>query len=190
MLVLATRNRKKLAEVVDLLARAGVDADVRDVSAFDAGGELARFGPVPEVVEDGDTFAANAALKATQTARFLRAAGSPAWALGEDSGLRVDALGGAPGVFSARFAGTHGDDAANNAKLRAELDGVPPNKRGAGYVCRVAVADPAGGGGSRRRRNLPRPDRRRTPRGPAGSGTTRCSRCGNCTARSGNCRRS
>ena len=145
MLVLATRNPKKLAEVVDLLARAGVDAEVRDVSAFDAGGELARFGPVPEVVEDGETFAANAALKATQTARFLRAAGLPAWALGEDSGLCVDALGGAPGVFSARFAGTHGDDAANNAKLRAELDGVPPDKRGAGYVCRVAVADPAGG---------------------------------------------
>ena len=145
MLVLATRNRKKLAEVVDLLARHGVGADaVRDVSAFDPGGELARFGPVPEVVEDGETFADNAALKATQTARFLASRGYGAFVLGEDSGLCADALGGAPGVFSARYAGTHGDDAANNAKLLRELDGVPAGKRGAGYVSRVAVADAAG----------------------------------------------
>lgn len=145
MLILATRNRKKLAEVVDLLARFGVSGDrVRDVSAFDAGGELARFGPVPEVVEDGDTFAANAALKAVQTARFLSGKGCEAVVLGEDSGLCVDALGGAPGVFSARYAGTHGDDAVNNAKLLAELDGVPAAKRGAGYVSSVAVADAAG----------------------------------------------
>ena len=144
MLVLATRNRKKLAEVADLLARAGVAVETRDVSAFDPGGESARFGPVPEVVEDGETFAANAALKAVQTARFLSEAGCEAFVLGEDSGLCVDALGGAPGIFSARFAGTHGDDAANNAKLLAELDGVPAEERGAGYVCSVAVADPAG----------------------------------------------
>ena len=144
MLVLATRNRKKLAEVADLLDRAGVDVETRDISAFDAGGELERFGPVPEVVEDGDTFAANAALKATRTARHLQAAGLPAYVLGEDSGLCVDALDGEPGVYSARYAGTHGDDAANNAKLLAELNGVPPEKRGAGYVCSVAVADPAG----------------------------------------------
>ena len=152
MLVLATRNPKKLAEVVDLLGRAGAgeEKQVVDVSAFDAGGAFAQFGPVPEVVEDGDTFAANAALKATQTARFLNGVAGfaedrgPAFVLGEDSGLCVDALGGAPGVFSARFAGTHGDDAANNAKLLAELDGVPAGKRGAGYVCSVAVADPGG----------------------------------------------
>ena len=149
MLVLATRNRKKLAEVADLLGRAGVRTsegrgETHDVSAFDPGGELERFGPVPEVVEDGETFAANAALKATQTARFLADAGCPAFVLGEDSGLCVDALGGAPGIFSARFAGTHGDDAANNAKLLADLDGVPAEKRGAGYVCSVAVADPSG----------------------------------------------
>ncbi|NNJ27286.1 non-canonical purine NTP pyrophosphatase [Alienimonas chondri] len=146
MLILATRNRKKLAEVVDLLARFKVSGDlVRDVSVFDEGEELARFGPVPEVVEDGETFAANAALKATQTARFLSEQGYEAFVLGEDSGLCVDALKGAPGVFSARYAGTHGDDDANNAKLLTELDGVPAEKRGAGYVSSVAVADAAGG---------------------------------------------
>ncbi|MFH5803219.1 non-canonical purine NTP pyrophosphatase [Alienimonas sp. DA493] len=151
MLILATRNRKKLAEVVDLLARYGVSGDaVRDVSVFDEGGELAQYGPVPEVVEDGETFAANAALKATQTARFLAEQGVPPFAdgtgfvLGEDSGLCVDALKGAPGVYSARYAGTHGDDEANNDKLLRELDDVPPEKRGAGYVSSVAVADPAG----------------------------------------------
>ena len=161
MLVLASRNAGKLAEVADLLGRFGPGAqkrgaqkqggnDVRAVSAFDAGGELGRFGPVPEVEETGATFAENAALKATETARFLSGRGFPSFiagrgfVLGEDSGLEVDALGGRPGVFSARFAGTHGDDAANNAKLRAELEGVPGAKRGAGYVCAVAVADPAG----------------------------------------------
>ena len=145
VLVLATRNRKKLAEVADLLARFGVRGEeVQDVSAFDAGGGLERFGPVPEVEEDGATFAANAAKKATETARFLSGRGFAAFALGEDSGLEVDALGGRPGVYSARFAGTHGDDAANNAKLRAELDGVPADRRGAGYACAVAVADPGG----------------------------------------------
>ncbi len=145
MLLLATRNRKKLAEVVDLLARFGVSGDdVRDVSVFDAGAELAWFGPVPEIVEDGETFADNAALKATQTARFLAGRGLECLVLGEDSGLCVDALKGAPGVFSARYAGTHGDDAANNAKLLLELDGVPPERRGAGYVSSVAVANAAG----------------------------------------------
>ena len=145
MLVLATRNRKKLAEVVDLLGRFGVSGeDVRDVSAFDGGGDLSQYGPVPEVVEDGETFAANAALKATQTARFLADRGLDCLVLGEDSGLCVDALKGAPGVFSARYAGVHGDDAANNAKLLSELDGVPSEKRGAGYVSSVAVANAAG----------------------------------------------
>ena len=150
MLVLATRNAKKLAEVADLLGRFGPRSskpggdDVKAVSAFDAGGDLERFGPVPEVEETGETFAENAALKATRTARFLSGRGCEAFVLGEDSGLEVDALGGRPGVFSARFAGTHGDDAANGAKLRAEVEGVPGTERGAGYVCAVAVSDPAG----------------------------------------------
>ena len=136
MLVVATRNAKKFAEVRGLLAPFGVDC--RAVADFDEPGR-----PVPGVVEDGDTFAANAAKKASQTARFL---GRPV--LGEDSGLCVDALGGAPGIYSARFsAGDEPEgatDDANNRKLVAELTGVPDAKRGAGYVCSIAVADADG----------------------------------------------
>ncbi len=66
------------------------------------------------------------------------------WALGEDSGLVVPALGGAPGVYSARYAGKQGDDQANNAKLLAELDKLPDEKRAAYYVCTAALADPTG----------------------------------------------
>ena len=88
-LVLATRNRKKCGEMVELLAPLGIDVL-----------SVAEFPDVPEVVEDGETFAENAAKKASQTARHLHA-----WVLGEDSGLMVDALGGAPGVYSARFSG-------------------------------------------------------------------------------------
>lgn len=128
LLVVATRNRKKLGEIVELLAPYGIE--VRCV---------ADFPDVPETVEDGTTFAENAAKKATEVARHLGR-----WALGEDSGLCVDALGGRPGIYSARFAGEPSDDAANNAKLVSELAGDPEAKRGAGYVCSVAVADPTG----------------------------------------------
>lgn len=128
MLVLASRNAGKLRELVDLLAPLGVE--VKAVSDFPN---------VPEVVEDGETFAENAAKKAREVAAAVGA-----WALGEDSGLAVDALGGRPGVYSARFAGTHGDDAANNRKLLAELDGVPAAKRTAAYRTHIAVASPDG----------------------------------------------
>jgi XTP/dITP diphosphohydrolase len=92
-----------------------------------------------EVVEDGDSFAANAALKASQQARHLAC-----WVLADDSGLMVDALGGAPGVYSARFAGPVATDEANNARLLAELANLPLERRTAHYVCHVAVADPTG----------------------------------------------
>jgi len=127
-LVVATRNRKKLGEIVELLAPYGIEVLC-----------VADFPGVPETVEDGSSFAENAAKKATEVARWLGR-----WALGEDSGLCVDALGGRPGIYSARFAGEPADDAANNVKLVSELADVPEAKRGAGYVCSVAVADPAG----------------------------------------------
>ena len=92
-----------------------------------------------EVVEDGDTFAANAALKATQQAKHLKQ-----WVLADDSGLEVDALNGAPGVYSARFAGPNATDADNNAKLLTDLGNTPLEKRTARYVCHVTIADPSG----------------------------------------------
>ncbi len=127
-IVLATRNQKKRGELHALLAPHGIG--VRSV---------ADFAGVPEVVEDGATFSENAARKARDVAQFLGR-----WTVGEDSGLRVDALGGAPGVFSARYSGVDADDESNNAKLIRELQAVPEERRGAQYVCHVAVADPQG----------------------------------------------
>jgi len=124
-LVLGSRNRKKLRELLELLG--DLPLTITD---------LAPHPNAPEVDEMGDTFAANAALKATQLAPVLGT-----WVLGEDSGLVVPSLGGAPGIFSARYAGTHGDDAANNAKLLRELAG---KDRKAYYVSSCALADPTG----------------------------------------------
>ncbi|MEM9587077.1 MAG: non-canonical purine NTP pyrophosphatase, partial [Planctomycetota bacterium] len=127
-LVLGTGNKKKLVELRMLLPEDRT--------------QLTAIGEIPEaieVVEDADTFAGNAAKKATEQARHLGR-----WVLAEDSGLCVDALGGAPGVFSARFAGQHGDDEANNQKLLEELEGVPEERRGAHYVCHLCLSDPAG----------------------------------------------
>lgn len=90
-----------------------------------------------EVVEDGETYMANAARKARA---YANAARLPA--LADDSGLEVDALGGAPGVYSARYAGAEADDAANRAKLLAALGGAPASERGARFRCVVALAYP------------------------------------------------
>jgi XTP/dITP diphosphohydrolase len=92
---------------------------------------------VDEIEETGTTFEENARIKASHAARAVRM-----WTLGEDSGLEVDALGGQPGIFSARYAGTHGDDAANNARLIQELAGH--DDRRARYVCALALATPDG----------------------------------------------
>jgi XTP/dITP diphosphohydrolase len=126
-LVIGTTNAHKARELADLLEPLGFE--IRTLKDFPA---------AIDVAEDGDSFAANARLKAAQQARHLGA-----WVLADDSGLEVDALGGAPGIFSARFAGT-GGDADNNAKLIAELTNLPWEKRGARYFCHVAVADPSG----------------------------------------------
>jgi XTP/dITP diphosphohydrolase len=125
-LLVATRNRGKLRELVALFGPAGVTCD-----------SLADHPEVGDVDETGRTFEENARLKASAAAR---ACGH--WALGEDSGLEVDALGGAPGVFSARYAGSHGNDAANNSKLLAELAGRAD--RAARYRCAMALARPDG----------------------------------------------
>jgi XTP/dITP diphosphohydrolase len=127
-LVLGTHNRKKGAELAELLAPRGFSVVTLD--------------DVPdaiEVAEDGDSFAANARLKASQQAVHLGR-----WVLADDSGLAVDALGGAPGVYSARFAEPNATDDANNLYLLKKLSDTPLEKRTAHYVCHVTVADPTG----------------------------------------------
>ena len=131
-LVLATHNAHKVGELRAILAPAvpGLDP-AAVVGARDVG--------APEPVEDGVTFAANALIKARALAAFT---GLPAVA--DDSGLAVDVLGGTPGIFSARWAGRHGDDAANLALLLAQLADIAPAHRGAGFVCAAALVTPDG----------------------------------------------
>jgi len=130
-LVFATRNKGKLVELRALLA--GVDVLSIDEAE-------ARLGVhIPEVVEDADTFAGNAAKKAREVSS---ATGLPA--LADDSGLEVDALDGAPGVYSARYAGEGAGDAANNTKLVAALAGVPAERRTARFRASLALADVRG----------------------------------------------
>lgn len=128
--VVATGNPHKLEEIRNILDAAEVPA-IDLVSMRDLG--------VPEPVEDGATFEANALIKARACAR---ATGLPA--LADDSGVEVDALDGQPGVRSARYAGEPGDDQANNAKLVAALRDVPDDGRAARFVCAAAVALPDG----------------------------------------------
>lgn len=125
-LVLGSRNKKKLGEMIDLLGDLGLDLT-----------DLTPYPNAPDVQETADTFLGNATLKAVTLAPALGE-----WTIGEDSGLVVPALGGAPGIYSARYAGAHGNDAANNAKLLAELK--PDLDRAAYYVSTAVLADPAG----------------------------------------------
>lgn len=125
--VLATGNRSKLVELERILE--GLDVELLPMT------ELGLESPV----EDGDTFEANALIKA-RTA--CRATGMPT--LADDSGLEVDALGGAPGVHSARYAGEETDDNANNRKLVEELAAIPEEERTGRFVCVAALVAPDG----------------------------------------------
>jgi XTP/dITP diphosphohydrolase len=136
VVVIATRNRKKGAELAQLLDPPWEVNRWRGQLVFRT---LQDYPDLPEVVEDGATFEANAQKKAKETAQALGV-----WVVADDSGLTVDALAGAPGVFSARYAGGHGDDLANNRKVLAELEGVADETRGAAFVCALALADPTG----------------------------------------------
>ena len=127
-IVLGSRNKKKTQEVAEILARFGFTIV-----------PVTEFPGVPEVDEDGLTFAENAAKKATEVA-----ISTGQWVIGEDSGLQVDALNGAPGIYSARFSGPEATDEKNNEKLIAELAGIPDERRGAGYLCSIALSDPQG----------------------------------------------
>lgn len=131
-LVLATHNKGKLRELRELLRGQvpGLDVDTQVVDASAVGG--------PDVAETGVTFAENSLLKARAVAEATGLV-----AIADDSGLSVDVLGGAPGIFSARWAGRHGDDAANLQLLLAQLADVPDPHRGAAFVCAAALAVPS-----------------------------------------------
>ncbi len=128
-LVLATRNPHKVAELRAILLPLLPGAQILGAEAFD----------VPEPVEDEVTFAGNALIKARQLAEA-----TGLLSLADDSGICVDAMGGAPGVFSARWCGRHGDDAANLELLLAQMADVPERHRGASFVCAAAMAAPDG----------------------------------------------
>ncbi len=127
-LVLATSNSNKFRELSALLAPLGVPMR-----------SLAEFPKVPEAVEDGRTLAENAIKKAVHYAWQL-----DAWVLADDTGLQVDALDGAPGARSARYAGDQATMAQNRQKLLADLQHVPSAARSACFVCELAVANPSG----------------------------------------------
>lgn len=127
-LVLATRNSGKVEELKHLLS--GMDIEVSS---------LLDHPQVPEVMEDGASFLENARKKA----HAVQCA-TGGWALADDSGLVVEALGGEPGVHSARYAGRQRDYAANNKKLLHEMRGVPKGKRRAAFVCTIVLAAPDG----------------------------------------------
>jgi len=125
-LLIATGNAHKLREIRQIFKLPGLD-----ILGMDS------FSDAPEVVEDGETFEANAVKKAITLCRE-----TGLWTLADDSGLEVDALDGAPGVYSARYAGEHGDYLANNNKLLDELAGV--GDRTARFQCAIALASPGG----------------------------------------------
>jgi len=128
LLVLGTGNRKKGLELAGLLAAVGLRVKT-----------LADYPHAIDVPEEGDSFVENAALKAVGQARHLGL-----WLLAEDSGLEVDALDGAPGVYSARYSGPDATDESNNRLLLTRLEGLPLSERSGRYVCHMTLSDPSG----------------------------------------------
>jgi XTP/dITP diphosphohydrolase len=127
-LIIATKNKKKLLELKAILK--GINLKISSLS---------DYSKVPRIIENGRTFKENAAKKAIKIAGFTKTL-----VLGEDSGLCVNALNGAPGIYSSRFSGRHKSDIQNNLKLLKLLKGLPLSKRNAHYVCAVALADKDG----------------------------------------------
>ncbi len=125
-IVVATGNQHKLREISEILSV--VMPEMQFVS-------IKEFPNFEEPVEDGDTFLANAMIKARAALEFTGAYG----AIADDSGLMVDALDGAPGIYSARYAGEHGDSAANNEKLLSELKDIPEDERTARFTSSIVL---------------------------------------------------
>lgn len=127
-LVVATKNKKKLKEIKAIWK--GLGLTFRSLDDYPSG---------PRIIENGTTFKENAVKKAVAVARFMGKL-----SLGEDSGICINALGGKPGVYSARFSGKDKSDERNNAKVLRLLEGLPASKRRAHYSCAVALADKNG----------------------------------------------
>jgi len=127
-LLVATKNKKKLKEIKEILKNKKLKIT-----------SLADHPRSPRIIENGKTFSDNAVIKALKIARF-----SGKLTLGEDSGICIDALGGKPGVFSARFSGRDKNDLKNNLKVLRLLENLTPAKRKAHYICAVALADKKG----------------------------------------------
>ena len=128
-LILASNNKKKVEEIKYILK----DIDLEVKSLNDEGIDI-------EVIEDGETFKENSNKKAREIREYLIDRGDTDFiVMADDSGLEVDYLNGEPGVYSARYAGEHGNDAKNNEKLLKNLQGVPYEKRGARFVCHVTL---------------------------------------------------
>ncbi|WBW98826.1 XTP/dITP diphosphatase [Oceanirhabdus sp. W0125-5] len=128
-LIVASNNAHKIEEIKDILSKFSFDV----VSIKEAGVDI-------DIVEDGETFIDNAVIKA----KAIKEIFNDDFVLSDDSGLMVDALGGAPGVFSARYAGEHGNSEKNNEKLLREMNGVPEEERGAQFVCAMCFIDDKG----------------------------------------------
>ncbi|MDA9334108.1 RdgB/HAM1 family non-canonical purine NTP pyrophosphatase [Actinomycetota bacterium] len=129
-LVIASRNNHKIEEMRRILEQGGLDIELVGT---------AKFPNLPDVEDTGATFAANALLKARAVSEFT---GLPT--VGDDSGLCVDALNGMPGILSARWSGTHGNDRANLELILAQISQVPIDRRGASFVCAAAYVHPDG----------------------------------------------
>jgi XTP/dITP diphosphohydrolase len=127
-LVVATKNKKKLREIKDILE--GLNLKITSI---------ADYPNTPRIIENGESFAANAKKKAKKLAQV-----TGKLSLGEDSGLCVDVLAGAPGIYSSRFSGKNKSDLKNNLKLLHLLGDLAPGRRKAHYVCSVALADKSG----------------------------------------------
>lgn len=130
-LLLATSNENKVREFQNIFSQLAPALDIRVIS-------LKEAGIADTANENADTFEGNAMIKAEA------ASGNGYITFADDSGICVDALGGAPGIYSARFSGVHGDDKANNALLLKKLENVPDEKRTARYVCAIACVFPDG----------------------------------------------
>ena len=133
-IIIASNNSHKILEIKEILKELPVE--VKSLRDEEIG---------IEIEEDGKTFKENANKKARGIATFLKERGDEEYiVLADDSGLQVDYLNGEPGIYSARYAGEHGNDKKNNAKLLKKLDNVPDEKRGASFVCEIALVDSKG----------------------------------------------